>query len=63
MTDVQCRKCKKNYEIDVTDRQIEAWQDGLLIQKAMPNISPAERELFISGFCSECWKKIFKTRH
>tara|TARA_R110000803_G_scaffold151946_2_gene217013 strand:+ start:1417 stop:1635 length:219 start_codon:yes stop_codon:yes gene_type:complete len=34
--------------IDVTQRQIDAWQSGVLIQEAMPNVSDQDRD-FIKG--------------
>lgn len=36
-----------------------SWEMGELIQKALPNLSPTEREQMISGLCPECQKKIF----
>jgi hypothetical protein len=31
----------------------------MLIQKAMPYLTADEREMFISGTCSDCWDKLF----
>lgn len=46
-------------EIAVSARQIAAWQGGMLIQDAMPHLTPAEREFLISGCTEEDWKKLF----
>lgn len=32
---------------------------GMSIQDIIPNVSPAYREMFISGICPECWDKMF----
>ena len=43
--------------IDVTDEQIWDWQDGTLIQNAMPNLTPDEREFIMTGIMPESWEK------
>ena len=35
------------------------WQNGSLIQDAMPYLSADERELLISGTCGTCFDKMF----
>ena len=39
---------ERSKEIDVTFDQLDAWHDGQLINKAMPNVSPVDRD-FIKG--------------
>ena len=39
---------ERSKEIDVTFEQLDAWHDGQLIQNAMPNVSPVDRD-FIKG--------------
>ena len=34
---------------DITLRNIEAWQDGQLIQTAFPKLQPWQREFLLSG--------------
>jgi hypothetical protein len=36
-------------EIDVSPMQIFEWQNGKLIQDAMPNVSAEEREFIMTG--------------
>ncbi len=36
-------------DIDITFEQYESWANGALIQDAMPNITPDEREFIITG--------------
>jgi hypothetical protein len=46
-------------DIPVTLEQIEAWQSGVLIQQAMPNVSKEHREFLKTGVTPEDWKTIF----
>jgi len=46
-------------EIDVTPEQLLNWENGMLIQNAMPDLTDDEREFLISGITSEEWNKIF----
>jgi len=48
-------------EINVTEEQLQRWRAGELIQNAMPNLSPDEREFIISGITPEEWNETFKT--
>lgn len=50
---------ENSMEIDVTQEQIEKWQNGTLIQNAMPRLSSAEREFIKTGYTQEDWDKIF----
>jgi len=44
----------RSKEIDVNLAQVRAWQDGALIQNAMPNISAEDRDFFKGIFWDEC---------
>lgn len=46
-------------EIAVTDEQMEAWEGGELIQNAMPNLTPDEREFIMTGITPEEWEATF----
>jgi len=46
-------------EIDVTPEQIALWQNGTLIQRAMPHLSVNEREFLQSGITPEEWEEVF----
>ena len=46
-------------EIDVTQAQIEAWKGGVLIQIAMPTLTPDEREFIKTGITSTEWEKLY----
>lgn len=57
---IRCRSCKVLKPVSCTDVQYDNWQNGQLIQKAMPNVPKDERELLISGTCGPCFDKLFK---
>jgi hypothetical protein len=33
----------------------DKWKDGAFVQVAFPQMSPADRELLITGVDSKCW--------
>jgi len=46
-------------KLNVTNEQVEAWLDGMLIQEAMPQLDAAEREFLISGCTPEDWEYLY----
>jgi hypothetical protein len=54
-----CMQCDRRYELAVSEQQLRRWQAGELIQNAMPDLPPRDRELLISGTCDRCWRKMF----
>ena len=46
-------------EIDITDEQLDNWQRGALIQDAMPDLSPDDREFITTGITPKEWKAAF----
>lgn len=46
-------------DLDITQEQIDDWKSGTLIQRAMPNLTPDEREFLISGSTAEEWNTVF----
>ena len=46
-------------EIDVTQEQVDAWRGGVLIQRAMPELTPDEREFIMSGITKDEWDTVF----
>lgn len=50
---------ERTLDIDVTPEQIAAWEQGALIQYAMPNVSLEDREFILSGITKEEWNKFF----
>jgi hypothetical protein len=45
----------REMDIDVTDGQLALWYAGMLIQDAMPDLTPDEREFFLTGVTAEEW--------
>jgi hypothetical protein len=43
-------------DINVTAGQIVRWEMGELIQNAMPNLTPSEREFIKTGITDEEWQ-------
>lgn len=57
---VECPFCGMASTVKVDADGYFAWKyDGELIQNALPNLTPTEREMLISGMCEDCQKKIF----
>lgn len=54
-----CMGCGKNSIIRAHWFQFVAWERGMLIQDAFPELNPAERELLKTGTHPECWDKMF----
>ena len=46
-------------DIDVEPEQVKAWQNGMLIQDAMPELSPTDREFIMSGITQEEWEGLY----
>ena len=54
-----CRVCKNQVEMQVHIEDVTAWENGKLIQDAMPYLTPGEREVLISGTCEPCFDRMF----
>lgn len=58
---VTCPCCGKEQVVTVDVNRYEAWRRGeLMIQHALPDLTPDQREVLLSGICPECWDKMFK---
>ncbi len=56
-------KTKGNYSVSIDLESYRKWQEGTLIQIAMPNLTSEEREFFISGITPDEWKEIFSNNN
>jgi hypothetical protein len=54
-----CPFCGVTSFVSANVKDVEAWQSGHLIQRALPYLTPTERELLISGICPPCWDSTF----
>lgn len=50
---------ERQMDLPVTQEQIDAWEDGELIQNAMPNLTDDQREFFKTGITPEEWDEAF----
>lgn len=60
---VPCKFCKNPVTIHVRVSDWVAFTTGdqRLIQNIFPYLTPADREILISGMCGTCWDKTFAT--
>lgn len=57
----RCRICNRVFPLIVDLNDYEFFNTGAVkVQHAFPYLSPAERELFITETCGECWDDMFK---
>ncbi len=54
-----CPFCGNDHAVEVSLAEYSAWESGELIQNAMPNLSPTEREQLISHICPKCQAQVF----
>lgn len=62
---VKCTYCEEVNKFEIPDEDLlnfKMWTEGknILIQDAIPHVSPENRELLISGICPKCWDATFK---
>lgn len=46
-------------DLPITIAQLDAYNNGELVQRAFPNLSAAEREFLLTGITPDEWKDIF----
>ena len=51
---------ERTLDIPVTQEEFDKWNSGMLIQEAMPNLSPDQREFILTGIVSEEWDSTLK---
>ena len=51
---VRCFGCGQCFEIELSEAQEQSWRQGAKIQNVIPFAGEDERELLISGLCSQC---------
>jgi endogenous inhibitor of DNA gyrase (YacG/DUF329 family) len=56
---ITCPLCGTEHSVMVNEGAFYKWQEGALIQNAMPDLTPTEREQLISQLCPKCQKSIF----
>ena len=58
---VSCRMCCKKTTLLVSREDLDIYSSPNRphVQDIFPYLSPAERELLISGICPDCWDSMF----
>ena len=54
-----CQFCQVDHIVMADQMDVANWENGALIQDAMPYLSADDRELLISGTCGACFDKMF----
>jgi hypothetical protein len=54
-----CPFCGLVTDIVCDKTAYDLWKDGMSIQDAMPDMTPVDREMLISGICPSCWDDMF----
>jgi hypothetical protein len=56
----RCIHCGESSVLEVEESQWQRRQAGELVQRAFPDMAPADREMLITGTHPACWEAIFK---
>ena len=60
--EICCRECGEKFHFTVDAAKLAEYEDGnIKVQDAFPELTPDQRELFISGLCGTCFDKIFES--
>lgn len=54
-----CISCNKPVDVPATEEELQAWHSGELIQDAMPELTPGQREMLLNQICEECFDRMF----
>ena len=46
-------------DLPVTPEQLQAWKNGALIQRVMPDLTPDQREFLMTGLMPDSWAAMF----
>jgi len=57
----QCPICGVQDTFTIPNHQYQAWtQEGVPIQRAMPQLNAASREALMTGMCDKCFQEVFR---
>lgn len=55
-----CKTCGQVIEMEVNEKDLVMYHAGVKkVQDAFPYLTPAEREMFVSGICGDCFDAMF----
>lgn len=49
----------RTMDLDITPQQLLDYEKGMKIQYAFPNLTPSEREFFMTGMSEDEWNALF----
>lgn len=49
---------ERSLDLDITQEQVNRWQNGELIQNVFPHLSVDEREFLMTGIIGEEWNEL-----
>lgn len=56
---MECPFCGRIHTVEADYNGLMAWQEGMLIQQALPTLTNVEREQLISNMCPDCQQTFF----
>lgn len=59
VVDTECPECHRKTAITVVAVGYYRWKAGEYIQVALPELTADQREALMTGYCGECWDKMF----
>jgi len=51
---------ERTKDLPVTQKQLDDWKGGMVIQEAMPHLSVSDREFIMTGVTDDEWNETFK---
>lgn len=54
-----CHVCGTSSVLKIRRNELDRWKRGDYIQDAFPTMTPADREMLISGTHPACWNSLF----
>ena len=54
-----CPWCRKHHGVKATEKQFKDWKGGMLLQRAFPDHTAAQRDALLVGICEDCHERIY----
>lgn len=55
----ECLECHGHFKYECPKNNVLKWINGSFIQHAFSHLTIDDREIFLSGYCSDCFDKLF----
>ena len=49
----------RTIDLPITQEQLDAWENGMLVQNAFPHLTPDQREFIMTGITADEWDFAF----